>query len=266
MNAVEVLQGCTIEGNVVKLPPEQLDRKLYMEVASKLNLIGGTWKGGKIMGFQFHNDPTDLLAQIAGGEKRNLKKEFQFFATPPDIAAYLVKLAEIKEGMSILEPSAGQGAIIEQIYKAFPYYMKGPNDKPCVTVDYFELMDINESILGKKIHSDIRWSSSTSWMGADFLNPHAHIKTRWYDRIIANPPFAKNADIEHVYQMYEFCKPGGRIVSVVSKHWKLSNNQKEKTFRNWLKQNKTKEYTIEKGAFKSSGTMIESLIIVIDKK
>lgn len=40
----QVLQNCTIEGNVVKLPSEQLDRKLYQEVAKALELIGGKWK------------------------------------------------------------------------------------------------------------------------------------------------------------------------------------------------------------------------------
>ncbi len=29
----EILQKCTVEGNVVKLPPGQLDRKVDMDVA-----------------------------------------------------------------------------------------------------------------------------------------------------------------------------------------------------------------------------------------
>jgi len=37
----QILQTCTIEGNVVKLPSEQLDRNLYIEVAKSLELIGG---------------------------------------------------------------------------------------------------------------------------------------------------------------------------------------------------------------------------------
>ena len=86
----EVLQNCTVEGTTVKLPNVQLDRKLYQEVAKALELIGGKWKGGKVFGFVFATDPTDLLDQIANGEKRNLKKEFQFFATPEKLADELV--------------------------------------------------------------------------------------------------------------------------------------------------------------------------------
>lgn len=32
----EVLQNCVVEGMNVKLPPQQLDRKLYMDVAKSL--------------------------------------------------------------------------------------------------------------------------------------------------------------------------------------------------------------------------------------
>jgi hypothetical protein len=45
MTKEEVLQNCTVEGTVVKLPEGQLDRKLYQEVAKALELIGGKWKG-----------------------------------------------------------------------------------------------------------------------------------------------------------------------------------------------------------------------------
>ena len=72
----EVLQKCTIDGNVVKLPDIQLDRKDYLEVKKSLELIGGKWKGGRIAGFVFATDPTDLLNQVTNGGKRNLKKRW----------------------------------------------------------------------------------------------------------------------------------------------------------------------------------------------
>lgn len=76
MNKEEILQQCTVDGLVVKLPEVKLERKLYQEVAKVLELIGGKWKGNKVMGFVFNEDPTELLEQIANGESRNLKKEF----------------------------------------------------------------------------------------------------------------------------------------------------------------------------------------------
>ena len=50
MDKLEVLNNCTIDGNIIKLPSIQLDRKLYEEVANSINLIGGKWKGGKLPG------------------------------------------------------------------------------------------------------------------------------------------------------------------------------------------------------------------------
>src|SRR3990172_8323735 len=101
----QVLQNCTVEDNVVKLPSGHLDRKLYQDVAKALELIGGKWKGGKVFVFVFSTDPTYFLEKIANGEKQNLKKEFQFFATPAKLADELVYLADLKQHDTILEPS-----------------------------------------------------------------------------------------------------------------------------------------------------------------
>jgi hypothetical protein len=67
MTKIDVLKKCIVDGNVIRLPEGQLNRKLYQDVAKALELIGGKWKGGKVFGFVFQSDPTELLAQIAGG-------------------------------------------------------------------------------------------------------------------------------------------------------------------------------------------------------
>jgi len=66
--------------------------------------------------------------------------------------------------------------------------------------------------------------------------------------------------------MYEVTKPGGRVITLSSKHWQISNNKKETEFKNWL-EDKEDYYIeeIERGTFKESGTNIETLLILIDK-
>ena len=243
MNKEEVLKMCVVEGNVVKLPNVKLDRKVYLEVSKALNLIGGSWKSGKIQGFVFSEDPSELLAEIATGIKRNLQKEFQFFSTPDSLADRLVELADIKRTDIILEPSAGQGAIIKAIQRVLPKK----------SVEYFELMPVNQKILEKL--------SDTTYMGSDFLSEYSYT----FDKIIANPPFSKNQDIDHVMKMYEKLRHGGRIVSITSKHWEISNNKKEREFKNWLESVNAEIYDIENGSFKDSGTMVGGFIIVINK-
>lgn len=250
MEKQKILQACTVEGNVVKLPPGQLDRKLYTEVAKALELIGGKWKGNKIMGFVFPTDPTDLLAQISSGEKRNLKKEFQFFETPKELAKEMVRDAWIEKGHRVLEPSAGQGAIVKALFEFYPFLKQ---------VDCCELMPINKTFLEK--------IDGVHIIGDDFLSESLQITyANYYDRIIANPPFAKNQDIDHIYAMYNCLKPGGKLITLSSTHWNHVDQKKEREFLNWVYE--TVDGRVEKisaGTFAESGTNIETFMITINK-
>lgn len=242
----QVLQNCTVEGTVIKLPNTQLERKLYQEVAKSLELIGGKWKGGKTFGFVFETDPTDLLNQIANGEKRNLKKEYQFFATPKALAEKLVQLAEINPYDTILEPSAGQGAIIRAI-----------NEVSTQVVDCFELMDVNvEILLRSKLHFCI--------VGRDFMNRNLSSNQK-YTKIIANPPFTKNQDIEHLLEMYSILDDKGTLVCVTSESWVDGSQAKQLQFKRWLKEVDAEVIDIPRGTFKESGTMVGGKIVVITK-
>lgn len=250
MTALEALQACTIEGNNVKLPAQQLDRKVYLEVAKKLELIGGKWKGGKVFAFVFQQDPTELLQQIQGGENVNLKKEFQFFATPQALAERMVQMAEINPDLQdpeqlILEPSAGQGAIIKEIQAV------SHNDQ---FIHCFEPVPVNKTILDK--------ITGVIHLGDDFLTYKGG--TKWH-RIIANPPFSKNQDIDHIRKMYECLVDGGIMVTIASTHWVFSENKKEVAFRQWLDEVGAKQEALPKGAFKESGTKVETFLIKIVK-
>jgi 16S rRNA G1207 methylase RsmC len=183
------------------------------------------------------------LAQIANGENRNLKKEFQFFATPDPLADTLVELAELNDTAEILEPSAGQGAIVKAIHKS---------TWQARTVWGYEAMDVNQKFLEK--------IPGFRLLGDDFLTCDTS-----FDRIIANPPFSKNQDIVHIRKMYDQLSHGGRLVSIASTHWQHSSNKKEVQFKEWLQTVGAKIKNVEKGAFKESGTNVAAVIIVIDK-
>jgi len=248
--AQAVLQQCTVDGNIVKLPPDQLNRKLYAEVKKALELIGGKWKGGKTYGFVFKTDPSELLAQIADGEKRNLKKEYQFFATPAELATRMVEMAELgdTEGQGygdILEPSAGQGAIIKAIHEA---------TDGAVTVYCYEMMDINRSILEKM--------PGVKLIGDDFMKAASVVQ---YDRIIANPPFTKNQDIDHIRLMYNLLADGGIMVTLSSPSWTFGSQKKQIEFRQWLTEVDAEIEEIPEDTFKESGTSIRTVLIKIKK-
>lgn len=241
----DVLQACTVEGMNIKLPPVQLERKLYKDVAKALELIGGKWIGGKVMSFVFPHNPTDLLSQIANGEKRNLKKEFQFFGTPAKLADRLIELANINIGDNVLEPSAGQGAILEAIQRNYTAHR----------MTAIELMPTN---------CDIMRMNGKHVIEGDFLKL---AKTMYgqFDKVIANPPFSKNQDIDHIIQMYLCCKKGGKIITISGKHWQHANEKKCQQFKEWLNEVGAEITEIEAGEFKESGTNIATCIIIINK-
>ena len=67
-----------------------------------------------------------------------------------------------------------------------------------------------------------------------------------------NPPFQKNQDILHIQEMYKCLKQNGRLVSMSSPHWQLSNNKQEMEFKRWLGSVDGEVHEVEKGAFKES--------------
>lgn len=239
----EILQRSTVSGCVLTLPEVQLDRKVYVEVAKSLERIGGKWNRSK-NGFLFQQDPTPLLARVLDGEQVNIKKDFQCFFTPSELAQDLI--AELMwVGMSspparALEPSAGQGAIADLI----PQWLH---------LEVCELEPLNRSILEEKGYTVV---------AHDFLTLD---RPNWYDRIVANPPFTKGQDIDHIRHMYRCLAPGGRMVSVCSTSFLHRTNRKHVEFQDWLNEVDAERHSIPEGTFKSSGTMVATCYLVIDK-
>lgn len=245
MNPLQTsISKCTINGNTVNLPFERLDN--YTDVRKALLNAGAKYKNNA---FIFPTEAEPYINRLMDSESVNIKKEFQFFATPKKLAETLVAFSGIEDDInaSVLEPSAGQGAIINEVLK-----IKGRTEY----VYYCELMDVNRSVLSK--------IDKTVHLEDDFLNL-AICRNHLFDIIIANPPFNKNQDIDHVLKMYKHLKDRGRIVTIMSKHWIDSKNKKETAFREFLEEKEAQIIPIDAGEFKESGTNIATVIVIIDK-
>ncbi len=244
----ESLSKCRIEGNTLFLPDiKEGPLANYNEVRTSLLNAGAKYKRNT---FVFPGDAQPYIDRLMGGEKVNIKKEFQFFGTPAKLADRLVALAQLKTRHMVLEPSAGQGAIIDAIKRV---------SHPIASVDYWELMPENRTILSEKY-------PLANMQGHDFLSKQENGRpSQKYDRIIANPPFSKNQDIDHIMKMWDCLADGGRIVTIASKHWQYSNNKKETAFREWIDKVGAQVWDIDAGEFKESGTSIATVIIVINK-
>lgn len=241
---LNILSNCRIEGSIVYLPPEQLDRNTYTAVNKCLENIGGKWNR-KAKGHVFDYDPSEAFDNlIMTGETEDMKKTFQFFPTPRKIAEIACDMADLSNGQDVFEPSCGRGDLADVIYE------RAPQNLIC--------NELNAEMA--KYLDDKPYTV----MYDDFLN-YSPETVKAFDRIVMNPPFSNQQDVDHVYHAYSLLKPGGILVSVMSVSWQWRTNKKSVAFREWLEENNAEVVDIESGAFKESGTLIPTTIIKIRK-
>lgn len=237
---LSVLSAGEIEDNVFIINCGQLDRKIYLAVNEVLTNIGGKWNR-KLKGHIFECDPTEKLEEVMlTGETTNEKQLYQFFETPLELVNRMIALGEITDECEILEPSAGHGAIADQIAKVWHKLM-------CYEID------------PKKI--DVLREKGFVAKECDFVKYDSKDK---YDRIIMNPPFTKQQDIDHVEKAWSILRGHGRVVSIMSPGFMFRQNKKSTDFKKLVEENGYWE-ELPPETFKESGTMINTVIVVLDK-
>lgn len=245
-NTLSVLSASRIVGNKLYLPDVQLDRKNYTDVNKALDAIGGKWSK-KDKAHLFADSPAEQLEEIMlTGEvspKRDQLKELGFFPTPDDLARYVVSLADINHDQFVLEPSAGSGQLIKAL---------NVTDKDIHTACYEVNLDMKEGLdqLADQVFI------------ADFLSVTPEPK---FDRVVMNPPFNKSrADIHHVLHAFKFLKAGGRLVAIMPSSVTFREDNLTKEFRGLIFSCGRME-ELPAGSFKESGTMVNTVIVVLNK-
>lgn len=235
-----VLSKCSIEGCVVKLPG-QLDRKLYEQVNKVLVALGGKWDR-KLNGHLFKEDPSDLLDTVMLTGMIRKPEKFGYFPTPRPLGETVVELADIEDGMKVLEPEGGTGELADVVSERF-----GKSNITC-----YELQESNIAVLRSKGYAAQQ---------VDFLSVAASPE---FDRVIMNPPFERQQDIVHVRHAWGFLKPGGRIVAIMSAGFTFRENKLSVDFRQFAQ-----EYGFctenPDGSFKPSGTNVKTVTVVLHK-
>lgn len=240
---LEVLDRAETDGPRLVLTGT-LDRKLYLDTAKVLEAAGGKWNR-KVRAHLFDGDAADAIeAVILTGEVVSAKQQFGYFPTPAPIVEQLLDLAAIKPGMRILEPSAGRGAIALAAAGAG------------ALVDCVEVQADHADAIRDAHHPDV------TVLVADFLTTSPQPV---YDRVVMNPPFARQADIAHVNHAWKAVKPGGRLVAVMSAGVTFRTTAPAVTFRNQLEALGGELHPLPEGAFKESGTGVNTVIAVLPK-
>lgn len=90
-----------------------------------------------------------------------------------------------------------------------------------------------------------------------------------YDLIIANPPFTKNQDIQHITKMYEMLAPNGQLITLASPSWTFNESIAHTAFKNFIEEEcdmgRASWEELAAGEFKESGTNIRTTLIYMRK-
>jgi ParB/RepB/Spo0J family partition protein len=243
-DVLPILARNTIAGNVLTLP-EQLDRETYLRIAKVLTAARGKWDR-KAKGHVFPFDPRELIAEaVETGAVVDARKTLQFFETPDELAARMVRLANISPGDRVLEPSAGLGRIVRHLIACDAHVS-------AVEVDGTNCATLREIAR----HYDALTINSE-----DF--PVYHDVEAWrFDAVVMNPPFSGGQDMRHIRLAWDMLRPGGRLVAICSEgpFFRLESAAAE--FRCWLDDIEATAEKLPPDTFRESGTGVAARLIV----
>ena len=105
--------------------------------------------------------------------------------------------------------------------------------------------DMEKHLKGKPYRQFIKF--------ADFLELKPELAYE-FERVVMNPPFTRQQDIDHIYHAFKFLGKAGVLVSLLSPSPFFRTNKKSVEFRAWLEKHKAEIVDVPAGAFKESGT------------
>ncbi|QKW06957.1 class I SAM-dependent methyltransferase [Streptomyces sp. NA04227] len=176
--------------------PFEIDRPVYEQLNKVLKEMGGAWDGRKAV--RAHVYPyriEEFMRQCLAANDYPSKYEQGWFPTPPALVMQVCDLAGIYAGMTVLEPSAGSGAMAGEIAR------RGG------IVDAFEIDSRRVEILREQ--GDARRVVHGDFLAADPLDYEEP-----FERLVMNPPFANGLD--HIKHAIGFMGENSILVSIMS--------------------------------------------------
>jgi len=85
------------------------------------------------------------------------------------------------------------------------------------------------------------------------------------DAVVANPPFGRQADIDHVRHALEFVRPGGRLVAVMSGGTAFRENRKAVGFRELVELHRGTIEDLPENTFAAAGTNVRTVLVTLTK-
>lgn len=229
----------------------QLDRKLYVAVNEVLAAIGGAWNR-KARAHTFATSPKDAIELVLATGQVVTHKDLGWFPTPAALAKQLVERADVHRGHSLLEPSAGEGAIASVAASLGARVT-------CVELHAGRAATLRgagfETIEGDFLSMDTRS------IGAELL-PFP----RLFDRVVMNPPFSPGrADLLHVEHALRFLARGGRLVAVMAAGVTFRQDAQTQRFQRMVTDMGGRIEALPAGSFEESGTSVNTCLLEVSR-
>lgn len=245
----------------------QMDRKLYEKTAKVLKACGGKWnRKAQATLFEDEDAVQSLLEAVETGVYVDLKKAFQQFDTPDEIANLMMAEMQLRgqELLTFLEPSAGTGQLIRAVARHTDEELLNDAEVTAVELDDARAGRLLATMCGSPSQVCQRV------VHGDFLNlTPKTIGT--FDRIIMNPPFTKSQDMAHVRHARQFLKPHGILVAIMSPGFLFRQDTTAVQFRQDMiavpwPYSALSHCVLPEGAFKTAGTNVRAVMVRIEHR
>ncbi|MCX4094490.1 class I SAM-dependent methyltransferase [Nocardia sp. alder85J] len=249
--AREILAESRTEGNKLFLPT-QLTQSVYKKVNRVIEAMGGKWSRRE-QAHLFPGDPAEIIAAaVASGRTPTTDGKIleAYYATPELLATRIVTgehsgIADLEAGTGVLEPSAGEGALVRAILHA----------NPDVHVTAVEPNPERAATIG----SDPRVSVVVS-----SFEQFAATAPRPFAAVVMNPPFALSGQptvwMDHLYTAWDLLIPGGQLLAIAPGGYTWRPQHKYRAMRDFIATHGGYE-ELPARAFATSGTEVDSVFL-----
>lgn len=188
---------------------------------------------------------SDYYTNVKQKSGRENRDGVDYFPTPEPIGFKMVEWAKIGEGESVLEPSAGHGAIARYV----------PTANELTAIEPSQALNARLAIL---IGGGNRTIKESEFEDYNIINKH--------DVVVMNPPYgtAGKTAGEHLEKAFDHLNEGGRLIAIIP-----DGPAMDKRVEKWSSEHPEAvvvgEVKLPPVAFDRAGTSVRTRILVIDK-
>lgn len=268
---LEVLSAIECDGREARIV-ERLARGAYTAVDKVLVACGGKWDR-RVRAHVFPRDAQEAIDAVLVAGEVETARDVGWFPTPPEVAERLIGTF-VRPGMVVLEPSAGEGALVVPMLRRGAHVTAIERDDGRRST--LAAATTHEAILGawregEPQRGSFEWARNADGsICRDFMEHRGRLSPAGggYDAVVMNPPFCKvglGDHLDHVRHAASLLRPGGVVRAILPSGVEWRRDRRHEEFRRWLTGTGPAAMIerLPEGSFKASGTGVSTVIVTV---